>query len=361
MTPAEITSIIGVILCAIFLVFAEHRVERTKGKNIWFHLIFIVFAAAVLLLMPDTIQYDLFSPLGVVIVGSIFPIYESIRAVCTPGTEDDTAWLQYWVAQGLVSYSTEWVDHMAQTNPSIREHWYEFELFFMLWLMLPYTDGSSLTFEYITKPLFGNLVDRYVTKMEGWITMVVMTFINSMHLWLLWAVFVIMPASIKRFMTVTLGTVYPLMASIVAVTSPEGTDDTQWLTYWSCFGCTYVIMDWLEEYLGKVPGFYTVVIFFIVYLMLPLFQGANQVFRNILVPITGQHEMLILRDAHLLRMEMEAKVSPERWKSMRKAMAASFAHDDDDDDDDGDEEEGTGYGSTSKAKEPTEDEPLIAE
>lgn len=161
----------------------------------------------------------------------------------TAGTEDDTAWLQYWVAQGIVSYTTEWVDHLAATNPNIREHWYEFELFFMLWLMLPYTDGSALTFEYITKPLFGAFVEKHVTKMEGWITMVVMTFVNSMHLWLLWAVFVIMPASIKRFMTVTLGTVFPLMASIVAVTSPEGTDDTQWLTYWSCFGCTYVIVS----------------------------------------------------------------------------------------------------------------------
>lgn len=82
MTPAEITSIIGVILCAIFLVFAEHRVDRTKGKKPLFHAAFVAFATAVLFLMPETIQYDLFSPLGVVIVGSVFPIYESIRAVC---------------------------------------------------------------------------------------------------------------------------------------------------------------------------------------------------------------------------------------------------------------------------------------
>lgn len=116
-------------------------------------------------------------------------------------------------------------------------------------------------------------------------------------------------------------------------------------------------MDWLEEYLGKVPGFYTVVIFFIVYLMLPLFRGADQIFRNILVPITGQHEMLILRDAHLLRLEMEAKVSPERWKEMRKALASSFTGGDDGDNED--EEKGV-YGSTLEAK-PKEDEPLIAE
>ena len=330
MTPAEITSVVGVILAAIFCILSSHRVQRTGGRIWYYHLVFVLFMIGVLCLMPETIQFQIFSPVGVAVVGMVFPIYESIRAACTPGTDDDTAWLQYWIAMEIIAYSTEWVDDVATRSPAVREHWYEFEFFYFLWLLLPFTDGAKLTFDYITKPLLGPVIVPITAKLEGWITMIVMAFINSAHLWLLWAVFVILPAFLKRFMTVTFGTIFPVMASIVAVTTKETDDDTYWLTYWSCYGITFLLMDWIEAYLGHVPGFYTVIIFFIVYLMLPLFGGAEQVFRKILVPLTGLQEVLLLRDAALLRREMEAQIDPKRWKELRKAMAKSF-HDDDDD------------------------------
>ena len=328
MTPAELTSIVGVILAAILGFLATRRVPRSGGRIWYHHFAFVLFMIGVLYFMPETIQFQIFSPIGVAVIGMVFPIYESIRASCTPGTDDDTAWLQYWIAMEIVAYSTEWVDDIATRSPSVREHWYEFEFFYFLWLLLPFTDGAKLTFDYVTKPLLGPVIEPITARLQGWITMIVMAFINTTYLWLLWAVFMLLPAFLKRFMTVTFGTIFPVMSSIVAVTTKETNDDTYWLTYWSCYGITFLIMDWLETYLGHIPGFYTVIIFFIVYLMLPLFGGAEEVFRNILVPLAGLDEVLLLRDASRLRLEMESKIDPKRWKDIRKAMAASFLNDD---------------------------------
>ena len=48
------------------------------------------------------------------------------------------------------------------------------------------------------------------------------------------------------------------------------------------------MMDTLETFVGWVPGFYTLAIFTTVCLMLPMFRGADKVFRKILVPLAGK-------------------------------------------------------------------------
>jgi hypothetical protein len=64
-----------------------------------------------------------------------------------------------------------------------------------------------------------------------------------------------------------------------------------WLTYWAVYGCLFVIMDLSEKVLGRIPGFYTLIIFSTIYLMLPMFRGADKVFRKILVPLAGLQEV----------------------------------------------------------------------
>jgi hypothetical protein len=39
--------------------------------------------------MPETVQDKLFSPTGVVVVGTVFPIVESIVSVCSINAQDD--------------------------------------------------------------------------------------------------------------------------------------------------------------------------------------------------------------------------------------------------------------------------------
>ena len=148
--------------------------------------------------------------------------------------------------------------------------------------------------------------------------------------------------------------------------------DTFWLTYWSCYGLLFLIMDWLETYLvsacaivwscrkrvliaerrnahltlitfgtqrcqqGVIWGFYSVIIFSTVYLMLPMFQGSDKLFRNVLVPLAGLRESLLLRDALLLKKDLMASLPPERQIELRKLITYSFNTETPDDDDDDD-------------------------
>lgn len=139
-----ITSVIG-LLAVLFM----RKIPRSKGRppafitdkfgkagtvvgSLVFLALYIAGAVVILLVMPEKVQHKLFSPAGVVIVGTVFPIVESIITVCTISAEDDKTWLQYWIAQASFSYATEFVDIIAENAPFVREHWYEFEFFFMV-------------------------------------------------------------------------------------------------------------------------------------------------------------------------------------------------------------------------------------
>lgn len=136
-----------------------------------------------------------------------------------------------------------------------------------------------------------------------------------------------LPAGLKRIVAVAVGTVYPEVSSIVAASTEEVADDTYWLTYWSVYGCLFLIMELLEVFIGWVPGFYTLVILATVYLMLPMFQGADKLFRKVLVPLAGLQEMLLLRDAIQVKKQMLHDLDPERAKTVRLAIAKFYTDD----------------------------------
>ena len=72
-----------------------------------------------------------------------------------------------------------------------------------------------------------------------------------------------------------------MAASTVALTTKtDGTDDTFWLTYWSSFSLLFLAMDYLENFVGKIRGFYSLCLAATIYLFLPMFDGANVVFRR---------------------------------------------------------------------------------
>lgn len=66
------------------------KLPRSRGRKPLLHVAFIGGAVTCLILLPSVIQDEIFSPGGVVIVGTFLPIYESVRAICTPGEADDT-------------------------------------------------------------------------------------------------------------------------------------------------------------------------------------------------------------------------------------------------------------------------------
>jgi hypothetical protein len=83
-------------------------------------------------------------------------------------------------------------------------------------------------------------------------------------------------------------------------------------------------MDVSEDFLGRVPGFYTLIIFTTIYLMLPMFRGADNVFRKVLVPLAGLNELLYLRDSIMIKKQLLRDLPPERAAVLQKSIAKFF-------------------------------------
>lgn len=312
---------VGLILGVGLIVLATRRIPRSNGKNVFAHLVYLALALGFFFLLPLDVKSTLFSPLAVIVVGTVYPVYESIRAVCTIDEADDTTWLSYWIAQGIVSFSTEWIDGLGN---QVSTSWNMFEFFFYLWLILPQTDGAALIFNIFWGPIIAPIIQPIVKKADGIVARIMTIGTNMAHLGFVWVAFVILPAGIKRTVWILLGTLYPLGSSIISVTTPEVADDTYWLTYWSCFGILFLIVDLLENFIGFFPGFYTLAIAVTIYLMLPLFRGADVVFRTILVPLAGLQELLVRKDAEDVKKQALAGLSPERREIVMNEIAEAF-------------------------------------
>jgi len=302
---------------SVLLAIYSKDAPRTQGKNLTYHA-YVIGVFVVSMLLPLEVKEVLFTPLNVLIVAEIYPIYESIRAVCTIEETDDSTWLMYWIAQGVVSFTTEWMNDVAG--------WNHFEFFFYIWLHLPFTDGATFIFDKITEPFLAPRIQPIVQKADNFIGKVVLASVNVTHLSIVWMIFVILPPTLKRIIWIMLATVYPMGSSIISVTTPDPADDTFWLTYWSCFGCLYLIADFLEDYIGNFPGFYSLVILATVYLMLPMFRGAESIFRHILVPLAGLQEMLMKKDADNVKKAILREVPEDRRAALMKEIGKSFTN-----------------------------------
>lgn len=272
--------------------------------------------------VPESIQDVIFSEGGVLVVGTMIPVYESIVAVCTFGEGDDNEWLQYWVVNAALTYSTEFMDTIAENAPMVAEHWYELEFFMTAWLLLPWTDGSTLIYDLVTAPYVAPVCVSMRKSMDGKIE-ALLAIVNSGYLWVLWSTFLTLPEEARRFVVVAVGTVYPIVASTVSLAT-KSEEVTYWLTYWSCFSLLFVLMDYLETWVGSIRGFYSICLCATVYLFLPMFRGAEVVFRRVLVPLSGQYENMLLRDTLLVRREMEKNIPTPMHKKVMKRAADVF-------------------------------------
>ena len=160
--------VVGLGLAAAAAPFID-RIPRANAKNWYWHPIFVVVAFAVILLLPRDIKHEFFSPGGVIVIGTLLPVYESIGAVCSIEKTDDRDWLQYFIASASFSFATEFMDDITQYLPAAGAHWYEFEFFFLLWLWLPITDGAGLLYRYITVPLLAPIAKKLAARCEGYI------------------------------------------------------------------------------------------------------------------------------------------------------------------------------------------------
>lgn len=190
--------------------------------------------------------------------------------------------------------------------------------------MLPFTDGSGLLYNTITKPYLSPYIEKAKTKLEGWIQVVFVT-VNSYYMWIMWYAFLRLDEEERRFLVIGLGTIYPILASTVAMCSKSTnkiSEEHFWLTYWASYSILFMSMDYAENFIGRIRGFYSICAMATLYLFLPMFRGAEAVFRNILVPLSGQYENMLLQDAMAVKAGIEGSI-PE---GKREAVLTRAAH-----------------------------------
>lgn len=325
----------GALALGIFTVVLVRKIPRTSGRPpafvnalvpepygmLLFHAAYWLHAILVVLLMPKPLKSIVFSNGGVIFLGTVFPVVESINAACTDVETDNTTWLQYWCMHGTFEYLTEFMDVLAEKHPRIFGNWFAFEFYVLLWMILPFTDGADVLYDFVTKPYIVPLLRPLKEKCEGWLATLALTVVNASHIWFFAGIFMTLPVLLKRATVMTAGTVYPVISSTVSLADGEV---AKWLTYWSCFSTLLLIMVFAEKTIGPVPGLYTLCLGAVMYLMLPVFNGSEQVFRNILVPLFRQREALIVKDAGLLAKTLIKQLPADRHEAAHKAATEAF-------------------------------------
>ncbi|KAI8959107.1 TB2/DP1, HVA22 family-domain-containing protein [Daldinia sp. FL1419] len=84
------------------------------------------------------------------------------------------------------------------------------------------------------------------------------------------------------------GFVVPGYYSLGALFSTTKTDDTQWLTYWVVFAL-FSVVESAVSVVYWFPFYYTFKFVFLLWLSLPMFSGAQLIFRSFLQPMLGRH------------------------------------------------------------------------
>ncbi|KAI8380329.1 TB2/DP1, HVA22 family-domain-containing protein [Blakeslea trispora] len=87
-----------------------------------------------------------------------------------------------------------------------------------------------------------------------------------------------------KILTNAMAWIYPAYASFKTIESPSRENDTQWLTYWTVIAFFRMVEYFSDILLFWFPFYYTFKIIFILWLILPQFQGAQFVYFHVLRP-----------------------------------------------------------------------------
>ena len=79
------------------------------------------------------------------LLGFVYPVYASIQAIETKGTDDDTQWLTYWVIYAFFNLIEHFSDVILHWVP----FYFSFKLGLLVWMMLPTQNGATFIYQAI--------------------------------------------------------------------------------------------------------------------------------------------------------------------------------------------------------------------
>jgi receptor expression-enhancing protein 5/6 len=92
------------------------------------------------------------------------------------------------------------------------------------------------------------------------------------------------------FISTMVGVLYPGYATIAALESTKKDDDTEWLAYWVVFATVSLVEHFVEWVLYWIPFYYPVKVTFLLWCMLPQYEGAKWAYNTLIRPVYLSHQ-----------------------------------------------------------------------
>jgi len=100
------------------------------------------------------------------LIGVVYPIFQSFKAIRSEGKEDDSQWLTYWVVYGFFSVAEAFTDRLFFWIP----FYYVFKVVFLIWCMHPVTKGANQIYKRVLEPTLSTWdkrVEQVKTSVSG--------------------------------------------------------------------------------------------------------------------------------------------------------------------------------------------------
>lgn len=103
------------------------------------------------------------SRIVVLAFGTLYPAYSSYKAVKTKNVKEYVKWMMYWIVFALFTTAEAITDMFLSWFP----FYFELKIAFVIWLLSPYTKGSSVLYRKFVHPTLSNKekeIDEYITQ-----------------------------------------------------------------------------------------------------------------------------------------------------------------------------------------------------
>ncbi|KAF8303093.1 hypothetical protein DL93DRAFT_2067018, partial [Clavulina sp. PMI_390] len=130
--------------------------ERTQIPKAW------AFIGAVAIALISLFINPLAHPVSN-LIGWALPAYLSVRAIESPGHEDDIQWLTYWVTFGTFTFLEAVALRMMLYYLPF---YYVFKTIFILWLQLPATKGARVLYFSVIRPILAQNTKGPATSVQ---------------------------------------------------------------------------------------------------------------------------------------------------------------------------------------------------
>ncbi|MEQ2239614.1 Receptor expression-enhancing protein 2 [Ilyodon furcidens] len=103
------------------------------------------------------------SRIVVLAFGTLYPAYSSYKAVKTKNVKEYVKWMMYWIVFALFSTAETATDLLLSWFP----FYFELKIAFVIWLLSPYTKGSSVLYRKFVHPTLSNKekeIDEYIAQ-----------------------------------------------------------------------------------------------------------------------------------------------------------------------------------------------------